>query len=144
MSARTIRLIQAAFLCLVVGIGAGVVFAFDRGAGALWRPLHAEANLWGAVTLLIYGMAYHMLPRFAGRPLRSERLAEGQSWAAMVGVATVLPGCLGLRGDVPGAAAIVAAGGVLQWLSALVFIYLAIDLLFLQETIHGNRQTEKR
>ncbi len=79
MSPLTVRCIRAAFVYLLCGITLGVSFAFDRAAGATLRTLHAELNLWGWVTLLIYGMGSHILPRFSGRPLRSLRLAELQS-----------------------------------------------------------------
>ena len=70
MNTLSIRCIKAAFGYLACGIGLGAWFAVDRAAGAWLRPLHAELNLWGWATLLIYGMAYHMLPRFAGRAPR--------------------------------------------------------------------------
>jgi hypothetical protein len=39
------------------------------GLGALpltWKPAHAHAQLLGFVSLMIYGVAYHALPRFQG------------------------------------------------------------------------------
>jgi hypothetical protein len=81
MNALSIRCIKAAFVYLACGIGLGIWFALDRMAGALLRPLHAELNLWGWATLLIYGMAYHMLPRFAGSAPRQPRLAaRSRGW----------------------------------------------------------------
>ena len=59
MTPLSMRCIKAAFLYLALGIGLGASFALDRALGARLRPLHAELNLWGWVTLLIYGMAYH-------------------------------------------------------------------------------------
>src|SRR5689334_17221445 len=58
MNILSIRCIKAAFVCLALGIGLGAWFAINRAQGALLRPLHAEFNLWGWATLLIYGMAY--------------------------------------------------------------------------------------
>jgi heme/copper-type cytochrome/quinol oxidase subunit 1 len=87
MSPLTVRCIKAAFIYLALGIGLGASFAIDRAFGAGLRTLHAEFNLWGWSTLLIYGMGYHMLPRFTGQPLRWPRLAEVQSWLAIGGVA---------------------------------------------------------
>jgi hypothetical protein len=129
MSALTIRCIKAAFAYLALGIGLGAWFALDRAAGAWLRPLHAGLNLWGWVTLLIYGMAYHMLPRFTGQPLRRPGLAVVQSWLAIGGVALVALGWVAVVGAVPGAQAVLVAGGALQVLAALLFALLIGELL---------------
>ena len=91
MSQLTVRCIKAAFIYLALGIALGASFAIDRSLGPSLRPLHAELNLWGWVTILIYGMGYHMLPRFTGRPLASPRLADIQSWLAIGGVRGTAP-----------------------------------------------------
>lgn len=129
MNRLSIRCIKAAFVCLALGIGLGATFALDRPLGALLRPLHAELNLWGWVTLLIYGMAYHMLPRFTGRPLRWPRLATAQSWLAIGGVALAATGWLAAFGGLPGAPALMAGGGTIELAAALIFVLLIGDLL---------------
>jgi cytochrome c oxidase cbb3-type subunit 1 len=121
MSTLTLRLIRAAFAYLALGIALGAIFAVERSIGARLRPLHAELNLWGWVTLLIYGMAYHMLPRFSGRPLPRPRLAEVQSFLAIIGVALASPGWYGTASGVPLAELLLAGGGVLQAGAALLF-----------------------
>src|SRR5690242_8819907 len=92
MSKLSLRCIRAAFIALASGVALGAWFALDRAQGALLRPLHAELNLWGWATLLIYGMGYHMLPRFTGRPLLRAQLAALQSWLAIGGVALIALG----------------------------------------------------
>jgi hypothetical protein len=129
MSRLSIRCIKAAFGCLALGIGLGVWFALDRAAGATLRPLHAALNLWGWATLLIYGMAYHMLPRFAGRPLRWPRLAAAQSWLALGGVALVALGWVAVVGALPAGQALLAIGGALQLGAAALFALIVGDLL---------------
>jgi heme/copper-type cytochrome/quinol oxidase subunit 1 len=129
MSRLTIRCIKAAFLCLALGIGLGASFAFDRSLGAALRPLHAELNMWGWVTLLIYGMGYHMLPRFAGKPLRWPRLAEGQSWLAIGGVALAACGYLLALAAPEAGRTLLLVGSTLQLAAALVFATVAGELL---------------
>jgi hypothetical protein len=129
MNALSIRCIKAAFAYLALGIGLGAWFALDRAQGAWLRPLHAELNLWGWTTLLIYGMAYHMLPRFLGRPLRGGRLAAAQSWLAIGGVALVAAGWVGVLRGLPLGQELLVAGGVLQCCAALIFALLIGDLL---------------
>src|SRR5262245_6265844 len=129
MNSLSIRCIKAAFICLALGIGLGAWFAIDRTQGAWLRPLHAALNLWGWTTLLIYGMAYHMLPRFTGRPLRRPRLAAAQSWLAIGGIALVGVGWVGILAGLPLAQAILIAGGALQVITAGLFSVLISELL---------------
>lgn len=130
MSPLTIRLVKAAFVALAAGILLGAAFALDRALGARLRPLHAELNLWGWTTLLIYGMGYHMLPRFCGRPLRRARLAALQSWLAIGGVAAAALGWLALAAAPALGRALLAAGGLAQLAAALLFALLGAELLW--------------
>lgn len=41
-------------------------------------PAHAHINLIGFVSMMIFGVSYHMFPRFAGRPLHSVPIARVQ------------------------------------------------------------------
>ena len=129
MSNLSLRCIKTAFLALAAGVALGAWFAIDRSAGAWLRPLHAEFNLWGWATLLIYGMAYHMLPRFAGQPLRWPRLAQAQSWLAIGGVALVTADWVGVVSALPWAQAALVGGGALQVGAALLFALLIGELL---------------
>lgn len=130
MSQLSLRCIRAAFLALAAGILLGISFALNRALGVQLRPLHAELNLWGWVTLLIYGMGYHMLPRFSGRPLKPVRLAAAQSWLAIGGVAAASLGWL-IQTPLPAAGRILlAAGGLAQLAAALIFASLGAELLF--------------
>jgi heme/copper-type cytochrome/quinol oxidase subunit 1 len=130
MSELTLRCIRAAFVFLACGIALGAAFALDRPLGAALRPLHAELNLWGWVTLLIYGMAYHMLPRFAGRPLPRTRVANVQAWLAIGGVVLAAAGWLAALGAPALAPPLRALGGAAQLGAALLFAGLIGALLW--------------
>jgi hypothetical protein len=129
MSQLSLRSINAAFICLAFGIGLGAWFAIDRVQGASLRPLHVELNLWGWVTLLIYGMGYHMLPRFAGRPLVRAQLAALQSWLAIGGVVLVALGWILSLGGWPLGQLLLIGGGIVQVGAAALFALLIGELL---------------
>jgi len=74
-------------------------------------------------------MAYHMLPRFAGRALRRPRLAAAQSWLAIASVALVAAGWIGLLSALPLARLVLVAGGALQVGAAGLFAWMIGDLL---------------
>lgn len=129
MSTLSLRLIKAAFVYLAAGIVLGTAFTVDRVLGASLRPLHAELNLWGWVTLLIYGMGYHMLPRFTGRRLHSERLAAAQSIMAIAGVGLASTGWVAQVANQPIAQLFLVSGGALELGAALAFALLIARLL---------------
>lgn len=56
--------------------------------------LHAHVMLLGFVLMTIYGVGLHVIPRFGGYPLRSERVATVQFWLANAGLPLMIGGWL--------------------------------------------------
>jgi cbb3-type cytochrome oxidase subunit 1 len=115
--------VRAALVWLGVGVVLGVAMAFAPGAALGWRPAHMHANLLGFVSMMIFGVAYHILPRFSGRALHDRRLATAHLWVANTGLALMTAG-FGLRLYAwgPGSAAL-QAGAALSGIGAFLFIY---------------------
>lgn len=130
MNASSRRLVRSAFACLACGLTLGLCFALDRPLGAALRPLHVELNVWGFVTLLIYGVALHVVPRFAGRPLRWPRLADALSYAAPAGVVLAAAGWLAAWLRWPFARGVLLAGGAVEGAAAGVFVVVVGGLLW--------------
>lgn len=55
---------------------------------------HGHMMLLGFVLMTIYGVGLHVLPRFGGYPLRSERVATIQFWLANAGLPLMIAGWL--------------------------------------------------
>ncbi len=89
MSKTTLGFIFTGMVYLLIGITLGALFLIVPETRAL-RTVHAHLNLVGFVTFVIFGVAYHILPRFRGRPLYSERLAWWQFWLANIGLVGLL------------------------------------------------------
>ncbi len=89
MSKTTLGFIFTGLAYLALGVTMGVLFFIIPETRGL-RSVHAHLNLVGFVTFLIFGVAYHILPRFRGRPLYSEKLAWWQFWLANVGLVGLL------------------------------------------------------
>ncbi|MCC6791314.1 MAG: cbb3-type cytochrome c oxidase subunit I [Thermomicrobiales bacterium] len=70
--------VAAAAFCLLIGVVLGGTFAHEPAIGARLRFAHAEVNLFGWTGLLVSGVAYYLVPRFFGSPLRWPRLAAIQ------------------------------------------------------------------
>jgi cbb3-type cytochrome oxidase subunit 1 len=52
--------------------------------------VHSHLNMLGWVSMMIYGVGYHVLPRFSGRPLKYPKLGELQFWTANLGLIGML------------------------------------------------------
>jgi hypothetical protein len=74
----TRQAVWIAFGFLAIGISLGSAFAIDAYYGAIYRQVHAELNLFGWAGLLVLGVGYYLLPRFASKPMRWPRLAPLQ------------------------------------------------------------------
>ncbi len=51
-----------------------------------WRHAHAHMQLLGFISLMIYGVVYHALPRFRGVVFRRPGLALSQVFLANLGL----------------------------------------------------------
>jgi cbb3-type cytochrome oxidase subunit 1 len=57
---------------------------------------HGHIMLLGFILMMIYGVALHVLPRFSGQALYSERLANLQLYIANIGLPIMIAGWLSL------------------------------------------------
>lgn len=70
------------YFCLAAMLGA--VFMIHSELVTPLRFLHVHLNLFGFMAMMIYGVGYHILPRFHGCPLHSPKLAWLHFWLAQV------------------------------------------------------------
>ncbi len=123
MSKTTLGFIFSGIAYLVIGVTLGVLFFIIPETRVL-STVHAHLNLVGFVTFTIFGIAYHILPRFRGRPLYSEKLAWGQFWLANVGLVGLLVFLgLGVYVSFDGLRALQAVFGATLAVSIYLFVY---------------------
>jgi cbb3-type cytochrome oxidase subunit 1 len=116
------RFIKAALTWLGLGVTLGVAMA----AHPLWiiyRPAHVHMNLLGFVTMMIYGVAYHVVPRFFGHPLFSRKLGGIHWWLSNVGLALMVVGFVMAPHFGTSSIPVLAGGGTLSALGAFAFIF---------------------
>lgn len=117
--------IQASLLWLALGVTLGTGMAVHP-AWTIYKPVHMHMTLLGFVTMMIFGVGYHVLPRFVGNPLWSKRLAGVHVWASNLGLALM---CVGFtlrvwtESDQRVAGAILGTGGALSALGAYLFAF---------------------
>ncbi|MEO7085959.1 MAG: cbb3-type cytochrome c oxidase subunit I [Gemmatimonadaceae bacterium] len=116
--------VKASLVWLGAGVTLGVAMAVHP-SWEIYKPAHEHMNLLGFVTMMIFGIGYHVLPRIAGRPLYSPRIAGAHWFIANAGLATMVAGfCLRVHtGTVSGGTVLLVVGGTLAALGAYAFIY---------------------
>jgi cbb3-type cytochrome oxidase subunit 1 len=115
--------IRASLVWLGVGVLIGVAMAMWPYRALAYRPAHLHANLLGFVSMMIFGVAYHVLPRFNGRGLHSPRLARAHLFVANAGLFLMVSGfILRVSWPTPGNYAL-AVGGTVSAASAFMFIF---------------------
>jgi len=85
MSSVTVWFIRCAIIYFLISIIMGLHMSV-AGPVYPYMPIHVHFNLLGWMCMMIYGVGYHILPRFSGRPLWSERLSYLQLWLANIGL----------------------------------------------------------
>lgn len=129
MSKTTRGFIYSGLIYLAIGVILGSLFLFIPDLKVL-RTVHAHLNLVGFVTFVIFGVAYHILPRFSGKPLVNEGLSWWQFWLANIGLVTLLSFMtIGIFSKTPGIMLLQALSGALLALSFLLFIGLMMATL---------------
>lgn len=67
----------------------GIVMLGNQSMLAV-KFVHSHLNMLGWVSMMIYGVGYHVLPRFMGRPLYSRTIGEVQFYLANTGLVAML------------------------------------------------------
>ena len=124
--------IKASLAWFGLGVTLGMLMAV-RPEWVVYRTAHFHMNFLGFITMMIFGVAYHVIPRFTGHALHSRRIAGAHFWLSNVGLALLVAGFasawkLGTR-----AWPLLAAGGVISAVGAYLFIY------NLWRTVDGTR-----
>ena len=122
-------IMSIAYLAAASIIGVGMMLSSD------WQSLrfvHSHFMLIGWVSMMIYGVGYHILPRFAGKLLKNPWVAELQFWVANAGLIGMVVFYTLLQGSPGNSSYGLLAGisGVLQVFSSLLFFYNMWTVLF--------------
>jgi cbb3-type cytochrome oxidase subunit 1 len=122
MERFVIGFIRASLVWLGIGVLIGLSMSLWPGASLVYRPAHMHANLLGFVSMMIFGVAYHVIPRFTGQPLHSRRLPLVHFWLANAGLAAMVAGWMSRVVAPQAAAVLVPVGGMLSAAGTALFI----------------------
>ncbi|MEP6731668.1 MAG: hypothetical protein ABJE10_13555 [bacterium] len=129
--------LKASLAWLALGVTLGVAMA-AHPTWTVYRLAHIHMLLLGFVTMMIYGVAYHVIPRFAGHQLHSRRAATMHWWIANAGLVLIAAGFMMRTSAVRFGTPLLAIGGCLTAMGAYSFAYV------LWRTIDGPASAQPR
>lgn len=83
--------VKASLIYFGIGTILGMLMVLVPDTRFALTRVHVHLLLLGFMAMMIYGVGYHILPRFMGRPVYSHRLGNIQAWVAnitLVGLST--------------------------------------------------------
>jgi cbb3-type cytochrome oxidase subunit 1 len=120
--------LRMSILYFVAGAIVGVSMLLWPNEAEYYMAVHAHLNLLGFMSMMIYGVGYHILPKFSGRLIYSSKIVNLQFWlanAGLIGMALSWPMTMrGLKVDLFESMLILSASLVLA--SVLLF---AVNIL---------------
>jgi cbb3-type cytochrome oxidase subunit 1 len=114
--------LKASLAWLGLGVTLGVAMA-AYPAWSIYRAAHLHMLVLGFVAMMIFGVAYHVVPRFTSHPLHSPRAAGVQWWAANLGLIGMVVGFAVRANGSTWGTTVLASGGLLSAISAYLFIW---------------------
>ncbi len=122
------RFVRSFIITSIIYLGIASIVGVLMLSNPEFLPLkfiHSHLMLLGWVSMMIFGVGYHILPRFTGRPLKSPKIGEIQFWMANTGlIGMVLFYTLGIYSPEADINRILTTGfGILEIFSILLFLY---------------------
>jgi len=129
--------IIAAISYLLVGVAVGIGTSMGELDPFAGRFVHAHLNLVGFLAMFIYGVAYHILPRFNATPIKHPALVGVHFYAVNAGLVGMILSALadGVY-STGGAHYAFVASGMLEAAGIVLFAYNIIPVL-----VEGGWQT---
>jgi len=128
------RFVKSFILMSIVYLAIATVLGIFMLGNPSLMPLkfvHSHLMLLGWVSMMIYGVGYHILPKFAGRFLKSKTMGEVQFWLANIGLVGMLAFyTLGTYNPSDLYRRLVIASGLIEAMSISLFFYNMIATLY--------------
>ncbi len=86
MSPLSKNFVRASLIYFFIAAILGTIMISLRSYPAQLLFTHVHLNLLGWMSMMIYGVGYHILPRFSGTPLAYPKLGNLQFYLANIGL----------------------------------------------------------
>jgi|SRR3972149_2549854 len=122
MSRLTILFIKSSLIYFAVAVLVGLDITFMPGHLGSMMPVHAHLMLLGWITMMIYGVAYHILPRFSASPLYSDKMANVQFYLAHIGLIGMAVS-FAMRSYVDAGGMLLIVFSIIEAISIILFVF---------------------
>ncbi len=78
--------LRMSVIYFVIGVLTGFALLLWPDYAIEFIPVHVHLNLLGFMSMMIYGVGYHILPKFSGVFIHSPRIMNIQFWIANAGL----------------------------------------------------------
>ena len=127
MERTVVWYMRMSVIYFIVGALIGFGMLLWPSESGYYIPVHVHLNLLGFMSMMIYGVGYHILPKFSGQLIYSPVILKVQFWisnAGLIGMAFSWP--FTMRGDESFAGFILIASAFLTLVAIVLF---AINIL---------------
>jgi len=117
--------LRMSIIYFIAGAIVGVSMFLWPGVSAYYVSAHAHLNLLGFMSMMIYGVGYHILPKFSGRNIYSPAIMKIQFWVAnagLIGMAITWPLVLRAVGSSLSESLLIVSA-ILSLLSVILFAF---------------------
>lgn len=122
MSRLTILFIKSSLIYFALAALVGLDMTFMPGHFGAMMPMHAHLMLLGWISMMIFGVAYHILPRFSASPLYSDKMANAQFYLAHIGLIGMAVG-FAMRNYVNAGGMLLAVFSIVEAVSVIMFAF---------------------
>ena len=113
--------IRVSVISLVLGFGLGLLMTSQASMMA-FRPIHVHLLLLGFMSMMVFGVGYHIIPRFQGHAIIPWAWATLHFYIAPLGLSAMLLGWY-FRGKGNPHDWLLYLGGGMEFLGVLIFLF---------------------
>ncbi len=124
MERTVVWYLRMSVIYFIVGALIGFCMLLWPSESGYYTPVHVHLNLLGFMSMMIYGVGYHILPKFSGQLIYSPAILKVQFWVSNAGlIGMTLSWPFMLRGDESSAGLVLIASAFLSLVAIVLFAF---------------------
>lgn len=124
MESTVVWYLRMSVIYFVLGVLIGFGMLLWPAEAGYYISTHVHLNLLGFMSMMIYGVGYHILPKFSGRHIYSPQIMKVQFWLANAGlIGMVVSWPFTVSGDTPMAETVLIFSALLSVIAIILFAF---------------------